>query len=182
MLPGQHLLQPYCYRSSSTHMQTAVPHAMKAAEGGLTSLLATSSAWQGKPDPHTLVSTMHTTSSSPRTHTHHPQSHRRVCPHTAVPTRTHKEQKSGCSCSLWCPPRLGKRSKPCPVTPRTGCFCSVSDLETAANHAVKSGKRAEAESSKVRRDWKGKVLHFLCLSPFRRERGEVCPFFSMPSA
>lgn len=118
MLPGQRLLQPCCYRSSNTHVQTAVPHTMKAAEGGQTSLLATSSAWQGKPDPCTLVSTMHTPSSSPRAHTHHPQPHRRICPHAAAPTRTHKEQKSGWtsghSHSLRCPPRVGEKEQALP--------------------------------------------------------------------
>lgn len=76
--PGQRLQLRSFSRSRSTRMQTAVPRAMEAAEVGLTSLVATSSAWQGKTDPCTRISTTHTTGNSTRTHTH------TTCSHTDV--------------------------------------------------------------------------------------------------
>lgn len=90
--PGQCLQLPSFYRSRSTHTQTAVPDAVKAAEVGLTSLLPTSSAWQGNPDPCTWASVMHTTGNS--TPTHNPQPQTCVFPPDTVPTGTHKKQKS----------------------------------------------------------------------------------------
>ena len=104
-------------------MQTAVPHAMQAAEVGLTSLLATSSAWQGKPDPHTWVSTMHTAGNSTRTHAHaHTiRSHTDVRLPSCYSPNTHAqgaEIQVNVEVLSLCPPRLGEKERALPSDPQ----------------------------------------------------------------
>lgn len=120
--PGQRLRLPSFCRSRSTRMQTAVPHAVEAAEVGLTSLVATSSAWQGKTDPCTRISTTHTTGNSTRTHTHNPQPHRRVfalvLPSRHARTRGRNPgERRGCSQSNLCPARPGEKEPALPGDP-----------------------------------------------------------------